>query len=224
VAVGYGGDALLEILFGESRKMETTQNVQIGYGKATFAQSSITIAGFIVDAPFVRTLASKKVAKAGRTMRIPVSDHPDIDGWLFSDQIPAADGTIFLIQTSNKRRGARVSDGSVFVRARKDGAALLITAHIPHDSRCTLQSHSHTVFSGSGDILGLDDLAEEGIEIPKQYAYAYMDTEEVAECYTVHTLRQAKVAAPAFEVHESADGSEVKLTVARAQRRMRIRR
>lgn len=198
--------------------------VQIGYGKATFPTSSITIAGFVVEAEFIRTLASKKLGKESRTLTIPVSAFPDIDGWLFSDQIRAVDGTIFLIQTSVKHRGVRVRDGSIFIRARQDAAALLITANIPHDARCTLRSHNHTVFSGHGDILTVEDLAEESIVPGKGYISAYMDPEELTECYDIVQLQAAKSHAPKVETHTAEDGTEVKLKIDRPNRRMRIRR
>lgn len=89
--------SILEQIFDEVERIEmSTHPVQIGYGKATFSSASITIAGFVVEPDFVRTLASKKLAKIGRTISIPVSAFPDIDGYLYSDQVSAPDGTIFL--------------------------------------------------------------------------------------------------------------------------------
>lgn len=217
----------LSLLFGQGAQAMSKQTVQIGYGKATFSTSSITIAGFVVEPEFIRTLASKKMGKASRTISIPVSQFPDIDGWLFSDMIDAEDGTIFLIQTSAKDRGRKIRDGGIFIRARQDGPGILVTAHIPHDARCTLRTHNHTVFSGHGDILTLEELAEEGIEVPKNYANAYMDEEELAECYDISIISKAKkekAALPKIEVHIADDGSKVELKVERPNRRMRIRR
>lgn len=218
----------LSILFGqEEARAMATQSVQIGYGKATFPTASITIAGFVVEPEFVRTLASKKMGKMGRTLSIPVSQFPDIDGWLYSDQIDSPDGVIFMVQTSVKNRGVKVRDGSIFFRSRRDGEAVLVTAHIPHDARCTLRTHNHTVFSGHGDILTLEDLEAEGIVVPKNYASAYMDAEELAECYDITVIAKAKVAKaalPKIEVHTADDGTKVALKVEKPNRRMRIRR
>lgn len=202
----------------------TTQPVQIGYGKANFSTSSITIAGFVVEPDFVRTLASKKLGKAGRTLATPVSDYPDIDGWLFSDQISAPEGTIFLIQASVKFRAVGIRDGGIFIRSRTEGKGLLITASIPHDAKCTLNSHNHVVFSGYGDVLTAEDLEAEGLDIPKNYRNAFMNEEEVEECFNVQVLRNAIAAAPSIETHVAEDGSKVVLKVEKGVRRMRIRR
>lgn len=201
-----------------------TQPVQIGYGKANFSTSSITIAGFVVEPEFIRTLASKKLGKAGRTLAVPVSNFPDIDGWLFSDQINAPDGTIFLIQASVKFRAVGIRDGGIFIRSRTEGSGLLVTASIPHDAKCTLNSHNHVVFSGYGDVLTEDDLEAEGLEISKNYRNAFMNQEEVDECFNVQVLRPPIATAPHLETHVAEDGSKVVLKMEKSIRRMRIRR
>lgn len=199
------------------------QQILVGYGKATFPHTSVTIAGFAVEAPFVRTLASKKLTKIGATNRMPVSAHPDIDGWLYSETIDVPDGTILLIQTSRKFRGSGLYDGALFIRARKDGDALLISAHIPPDARCTLPTHQHVVFSGNGDILTVEDLDAEGIEPGERYTDAFMTEEEVEEAYNIQVIAKARAPAPKIEKVLNDEGEEVKLNVGRVQRRMRIR-
>jgi len=215
----------LSILFGlapaERRNM---QSIQVGFGKANFPTASVTIAGFVVEPEFIRTLASKKLGKDGRTIMIPVSDHPQVDGYLYSERIYAPEDTVILIQTSTKQGPIRVRDGSIFVRVREDGAALLITAHIPHHARCTLRDHNHVVFSGNGDILSVNDLSSMGIDVPKNYVNAYMDPEELEETYTVVEIHEAVRSAPKVEVHEKEDGTLVSLKVDAPVRRMRIRR
>lgn len=200
------------------------QNISIGYGKATFPDTSITLTGFVVEAPFVRTLASKKLPKIGSTMRQPVTDHPEIDGWLFTDSIDVPDGAILLVQASRKFRGSGLYDGCMFIRARKDGAGLLITANIPPHARCTLTNHNFPVFSGNGDILTIEDLDAEGITPSGNYVSAFMDEEEVAEAYEVHIIAAAKSAKPKVEKIINDAGEEVRLNVSNPQRRMRIRR
>jgi hypothetical protein len=153
-----------------------------------------------------------------------VSAFPDIDGWLYSDTVNTADGVIFLIQTSAKMRGARIRDGALFIRTRAEGAAILVAAHIPHVARSTLRTHNHAVFSGRGDILSLEELAAEGLEIPSKYANAYMEAEEIAECYTITEIAKERSSAPRVEVHVADSGDEVVLKIEKAKRRMRIRR
>lgn len=222
-----GDDAIdIDTLFAEidKREREHMQLIQIGYGKANFSKSSITIAGFHVGVPFVRTLGSKGLKKLGATIRTPVTPYPDIDGALYMDSLEAPEGTVFLIQTGISMRGSKVADGAVFIRTREKGPALLITAHIPHDVRCTLADHNYTVFSGRGDILTLDELAEEGFEIPEKYAKAYMAEDEVEECYRIMTIAKALEVKPVIERHVAEDGTEIALKIAPQRRKMRIRR
>lgn len=200
------------------------QSISCGYGKVTFSTSSATLAGFVVDAPFIRTLTSKKLPKVGSTVRIPVSAHPDIDGWLFQDTVAAPDGTICMVQMSFKYRGSGLRDGAIFIRTRKDGTGMLISATLPHDPRSTLSSNRHTVFAGSGDILTVEDLRQAGIEPPKNFIQAFMDTEEVGECFDITVTAEAKSAPPIEEVHTTPVGDQVKLRIERSPRRMRIRR
>lgn len=200
------------------------QLITVGYGKATFPTASITLAGFAVDAPFIRTLASKALTKHGGTVRIPVSDHADIDGWLFNDTIQVPDGTILMIQMSQKYRGSGLRDGAIFIRARESGAGIMITAEIPSHPRSTIVSNSHQVFLGNGDILTVEELADIGIVPGKSFVQAFMDPEEVAECYDIRVLKAAVSAPPKEEKHVTPEGQVVTLRVDRTPRRMRIRK
>lgn len=200
------------------------QSVSIGYGKATFKTASITLAGFVVEPPFIRTLASKKLTKHGSTIRIPVSNTPDIDGWLFQDTVQAPDGIILMVQMQHKYRGSGLRDGAIFIRAREEGAGMLITANIPSDPRSTLGTSQHTVFAGSGDILTLEELNSAGIELNKNFISAFMDPEELAECYNITVTHTATSAPPVEEVHTTPTGGEVTLRIAKTPRRMRVRR
>jgi hypothetical protein len=192
------------------------QLITIGYGKASFPHASITLAGFAVDAPFIRTLASKALTKHGSTVRIPVSDHADIDGWLFNDTVQVPDGTVMMVQMSQKYRGSGLRDGAIFVRAREQGAAIMISATIPSDA--------HQVFLGNGDILGIDELNELGITPHKGFVDAFMDEEEVAECFDVRVIKEAVSTPPKEEKHVTPAGEVVTLRVERTPRRMRIRK
>lgn len=200
------------------------QPIQVGYGKATFPDNSATFAAFVVEAPFKRTLVSKAFPKVGQTRRMPVSAHPDIDGWLFEDTVPLPDGTIVCIQASRRFKGRSVCDGAIFIRTRLGGASLLISAHIPHDARCTHQTNQHVMFCGYGDILTYEEATEEGIDINSNFRYGFMDEEEVEETFNVQVIAPAKAAKPKVEKVVNVDGEEVKLNVARGNRRMRIRK
>ena len=200
------------------------QSISVGYGKVTFSTSSATLSGFVVDAPFVRTLTSKKLPKVGSTMRIPVSAHPDIDGWLFQDTVNVEDGTICLVQMSFKFRGSGLRDGAIFIRTRKDGQGLLVKATLPHDPRSTLSTNKHTVFAGAGDILTIEDLDKLGITPPGNFVSAFMDEDEIAECFDITVTSEAKSEPPIEETHETPEGRQVKLRIDRNPRRMRIRK
>lgn len=200
------------------------QSIAIGYGKATFSTSSVTLAGFAVEAPFIRTLASKKYDKQHATQRTPVSAHPDIDGWLFLDTVLAPDGAVFMVQMQFKYRGSGLRDGAIFIRARREGASIVISAKLPADARSTLTTNRHTVFSGCGDILTLEELQELDIDLSKNFVSAFMDEEEVAECFNVSIITPAVSAAPKEEKHITPTGEEVKLRIERSPRRMRVRR
>ena len=200
------------------------QLITVGYGKATFPSASITLAGFAVEAPFIRTLASKALTKHGSTVRIPVSNYADIDGWLFNDTIQVPDGAILMIQMSQKYRGSGLRDGAIFIRSREGGAAIMITATIPSDPRSTLTSNTHQVFLGNGDVLDVEELAELGITPGKSFIQAFMDPEEVAECYNIRVIKEAVSAPPKEEKHVTPEGNVVTLRVERTPRRMRIRK
>lgn len=201
-----------------------TQTITLGYGKATFSHASLTLAGFLVEAPFIRSLGSKKLEKVGSTVRTPVTLKPDIDGWLYLDNCKAPDGSIILLQKSEKYRGAGIRDGGVFIRTREDGALWMITASIPSDPRSVLEHNTHQVFVGRGDLLTYDDLEGEGIEVTGNYRAAFMNEEEVAECFDIQQVEPARNAPPRIERHVNAAGEEVVLKIARTPRRMRVRR
>ena len=207
-----------------SKRGTHVQSITVGYGKATFPGASITLSGFVVEPPFIRTLASKALTKQGSTVRIPVSDHADIDGWLFNDTVLVPDGTIMMVQMSQKYRGSGLRDGAIFVRAREEGAAAMITATIPSHARSTLTSNTHQVFLGNGDILTVEELAEQGIAPNDSFVRAFMDPEEVEECFNIRFLRGAVSAPPVEEKHIGRDGEVVRLRVEQSPRRIRIRR
>lgn len=199
---------------------DSKQTVQIGYGKVNLSHRSMTLAGFVVEDGFKRTLVSKRYEKIGRTGLQPVSQYPDIDGWLYTDNVAVPEGTIILIQVSSRLNGMPVADSGVFIRIRKDGAGVLIQAKLPAGGMAS----SHVVFSAHGDILDRDMLPGEGIELPRNYAATYLSRDERDELFNITEVTPARTAAPKLEVHISDSGEEVKLNVVTPQRRMRIKR
>lgn len=200
------------------------QSISCGYGKAVFSTSSATLSGFAVEAPFVRTLTSKRFTKRSATLRIPVSNTPDIDGFLFMDTVDVPDGTICMVQMSFKYRGSGLRDGAIFIRVREEGAGYLIKAILPHDPRSVLTSNKHTVFAGAGDILTIEDLDKLGITPPANFVSAFMDEEEVRECFEIVSTRPQRSAPPVEEIYEAHDGTQVKLNIQRKARRMRVKK
>ena len=106
----------------------TMSIVQIGYGKVNYDVSSATLTSFVVEQPFDRVLASKALSKSSQTQRLPSSDTPNINGWLYHDTLNAPDGTIILVQMQARSHGLSVRDGSVFLRVRDGGPMMLIIA------------------------------------------------------------------------------------------------
>lgn len=200
------------------------QSISIGFGKVTYSTSSATLTGFVLEAPFVRTLASKKIVKSQPTLRIPAGHNPEIDGWLFQDTLDGPPGTLILVQMQFKYRGAGLRDGAVLIRLREDGTQYLITAKLPSDPRSILPSNRHTIFSGAGDILTPADAYDAGIRLPKHYAAAFMDDEEVAECFDIQVVRKARSPAPTYEVGTTPEGEKVTFATPRVVRRMRVKR
>lgn len=200
------------------------QRTQVGFGKAVFDTGSITIAAFVVEEKFTRTFVSKKCAMLAKTSRYPTTNYPDISGFLFSDTVEAPEGTVICIQASEKMRGKPIRAGALFIRVRAQGAAMLVTCHIPHNGKCTLASHDHIVFSGRGDILSLDDLEALGMAPHSGYVSSFMDEEELAECYAIQVVSPEVAPAPVAEVHIAASGDKIVLNVATPMRRVRIRR
>ena len=201
----------------EIRKMQT---VQIGYGKVNFPRRSMTLTGFVVEDGFKRTLVSQRHPKVGRTSVQPVSSTPEIDGFLYTDNVNVPEGTIICLQGSIRVNAMPSADAGLFVRVREQGAGLLIAATVPQGGSVS----SHIVFSGHGDILDLDSLNAEGVYPNERYRGAYMDAEEIAEVFNVREIVPARSAAPKLEVHISDSGKEVKLNVTKPVRRMRIKK
>lgn len=200
------------------------QSIAIGYGKVNFSKMSVTLSGFVVEAPFLRTLCSKKLKRDRGTSRIPCSANPDINGWLYSDVLQGPDGTLIMLQMSEKYHGSGIRDGALAIRLRKDGAVILVSAHLPDDTCSLLSSSNHIVFSGAGDILTAQELIDAGIEVNNNYVNSFMSPEEVEECFAITQVRGAISLPPKVEHLINAEGDTVTITTEKTVRRMRIRK
>lgn len=209
-------------LFTNTPANRNAQLVTVGYGKTNFDTASATLTAFHVEGEFVRTLASKKLDKHGTTIHIPTSVSPDITGFLHQDSVFAPDGTVLCVTVSGKFKGAPMRDGAVFIHTRKEGPSLLISSILPSSMHSTLQSNRHTLFSGRGDILTVEELKELGIIPNKNWVAAYMNPEEVEECFAITVLAEAVAEKPRVERHVSSSGEEVSLVLRRQKRRMRL--
>jgi hypothetical protein len=67
---------------------------------------------------------------------------------------------------------------------------LSISATLPSAIESTITG-KFLVFQGRGDILNVEELSTGGIIPPKNYISAYLDEEEVAECYTIAEMSPA---------------------------------
>lgn len=200
-----------------------TQLVSIGFGKETFSTSSASLSAFVVEPPWTRVLPSKKFKRQGTLQRFPVSQYPDINGYMYLDSVgDIPDGTIILLQSSQRYRATPLRDGAIFIRLRSTGPAIAIRASLPSAAESTLTG-GFLAFQGRGDILAVDELGTYGIEPYKNYLSAYTDEEEVAECYTIQVISPEIEGKPSFDTVKTPEG-EVIVVRAKARRKMSIRR
>ncbi len=201
----------------------TMQVVSVGFGKVTFATSSASLSAFKVEPVFERVLASKALTKVGQTQRIPASDKPQFDGWLYQDTINAPEGTILCAQLQVRSNGVAIRDGSIFLRIRGDAPLIIITAHMPASIGSTLQANNCTAFSGRADLLTIEELAEYDITPSKNYVTAFCQEDEIGECFTITEASQG-VAKPVVERLVNSQGETVVFNAPRLTRRIRVKR
>jgi hypothetical protein len=200
-----------------------TQLVSIGFGKETFSVSSASLSAFVVEPPFNRTLPSKKFKRQGALQKFPVSNHPEINGYMYLDSVgDIPDGTIILLQASQRYRATPLRDGAIFIHLRATGPMLAVQATLPSAIESTLTG-GFLAFQGRGDILAVDELKTYGIEPYKNYITAYTDDEEVAECYTIQVVSPEIEGKPNYDTVKTPDG-EVLVVKAKPRRKMNLRR
>lgn len=211
----------MDQLFGKGPSV-TESTVALGFGKANFPNTSCTVAMLEVEAPFVRTLATKKLQAVGRLSAHPVG-RLENDGAFYAGQYKVKDGTVLFVQAGHTRSGHRVADGVVMLRVRATGPFIQVVATLPKHANNALGDRV-SVFEGRADILSLNQLADLGIEPTSGFINGYLDEEEIGECFSVVALQPQLAPAPTFEVVLNSEGEAVAITATRAPRRMRIRK
>lgn len=187
------------------------QLISVGYGKQSFSGSNASFSAFVVTPQFERNLPSKVFGRQGSCQRFPASEHPDINGHMFTDSIPnVPDGTIIALQASHRQKATPVRDGAVFLCTRATGPMLTVSAMMVPARESKLQRH-FLVFQGRADILDPDDLEAYGIRPNKNYLRNFTDEEEVAECYIIQEIGAQIAAKPVVEIAEDRDGNKVTL-------------
>lgn len=199
------------------------ETISVGYGKVTYSDSSASLTAFVVEAPFNRILASRKLTKSTQTSRIPASSKPQFDGWLYQDTVNAPDNTLLLVQLSVRNHGVAVRDGAIFLRTRETAPSIIITAHLPINIRSSDGVDRHTAFSGKADILSVSELAGWGITPNRNYISAFTAEDEIDECFSIETIT-AGVPPPRLERAITTTGNTVVFEVPRVIRRIRIRK
>jgi hypothetical protein len=199
------------------------QLISVGFGKQSFKTSSASLSAFVVEPEFVQTLPSKRFSRQGNCQRFPVSAYPEINGYLYLDSVASVpDGTVIMVRASHRFHGTPLRDGAIFIGLRSGGPMLSINAKLPSAAEMTISS-TFLVFQGRGDLLSLEDLSIHGIVPYKNFITAYMDDEEVGECYTVVETAPAIEGKPRYEKAETRDG-ELVVVASKPARRISIRR
>ena len=163
------------------------QVVSVSFGKENFATNSASLSAFVVVAPFARTLPSKTYKRQGTCQAFPASAHPEINGTLYVDTVRIPEGTLMILQLSHKQFNSPILDGAMLLRTRATGPMLAIHASLPEAREANITG-SFLMFQGRADILTPEEAAGHGLEIPRTWAAAFLQEEEVAECFTVSIL------------------------------------
>lgn len=199
------------------------QLISVGFGKESFKATSASLAAFVVEPEFIRTLPSKKFKRQGSCQRFPASLYPEINGYFYLDSITGVpDGTVILLQASQRHNANPIRDGAIFIGLRSTGPLLSIQASLPSAIESTL-TDGCIAFQGRGDILKIGELSLYDIVPNKNYLNGYTDPEEIAECYHITVLAAETEGRRTFGAETTRDG-EVVLVNQRAPRRISLRR
>lgn len=197
------------------------QVISVAFGRETFSSSSVSLSAFVTTAPFKRELPSKAYKRQGALQVFPASAHPDVNGNLYMDTVRVPDGVILILQCSHKQHASPILDGALILRTRATGPMLAVYASLPTSPEA-INTGQFLTFQGRADRLTPEEAEEAGLELPTHWKRAYLDDEEVDECFTVNVLANETAAKPRMEV--IGDGEDAIVVQARPGRRLRARR
>lgn len=199
----------------------TEQVISVAFGRESFATSSVSLSAFVATAPFKRELPSKAYKRQGALQVFPASAHPDINGNLFMDTVRVPEGVILVLQCSHKHHSSSILDGAMILRTRSTGPMLAVYASLP-TAQEAINTGRFLTFQGRADRLTPKEAEDAGLELPAHWKRAYLDDEEVNECFTVNILAPETAIKPRMEI--IGEGEDAVVVKARPGRRLRSRR
>lgn len=197
--------------------------ISVGYGKMNFSDSSMSIAAFVLERPFIRKFPSQ-VYKKTATHVIHVSPYPEINGRLFVDTLSVPNNTIVMLQVGKRYRGSSVADGMVFVHVHEHGGLLNVCVRTITDPSSTVQNNTHTALVANGYILSDEDMEKLGFIVSERTIDTYRQSEEIDELFHITRLTEDVVPQPEPVILKSISGSEKVIHVPVVRRRIRVHR
>ncbi len=199
------------------------QTIDLSYGKTSLDEDSSSYFVGKLAKPFKRESAATTgtlVRGSETSVNIGVHQH---HGVLVSRKVQHKNGAIILCQVGWKRRGMPIREGSLFVRLRAGGPLISIFAKLPQNPK-NVYGPEFQMFAGYGDILTVDDLKVSGFDMPRFYQNAYMDPEQIVECFSVRQIRPETAPRPALVAVSTSKGVEYQEMAQAPARRMRLGR
>lgn len=198
--------------------------ITVGFGKASFSTSGVSLAVFDVSPPYTRKLLGKAypIVKGTKTQEYPATTFKG-SGAMYSQQVEVPDGAIIQVQASRTYRGAKIADAVLFFRTRADAATRHCSVKVPPATDSLLSSR-FAALVGRYDPVSLSDLHALGVVPHAGLVRGFMDPEEIEELFEVVDMGGEAAPAPEVVVVPDASGNAVATFVAPApKRRIRIR-
>lgn len=198
------------------------QTISIGYGKVNFDNMSANIAVFVVEPAFARTFPSTAMGRKGKMQMFPATQQGDIAGKMLMDTLECPDGKTLLITSQHRFRGSPQKDGAVFLSTRSTGPMLTVTASLPVH-RSSVLGDSFLVFQGRGDLMGAEAIEKRGILPTHAWTDAFLDPEEVDQCFTIHELQAEIAPRPRVETVVAMSGKVIEIPGDTRRRQIKVR-
>lgn len=189
----------------------------VGYGKNNFDTHSATLTCFVIAKPFTRTLPSKTFKRQGSTHVFPAGTLAS-SGRFFQENVEVPEGTLLLVQFSQRYKGSGIRDGAVLVKVRQTGPLIHVGAKLMAHRLSTMGALTQAL-SVCGDILTPAEARALGYAITKSYENTYFAEDEVAECFNIERLSTG-TAKPVIEEITKESGEKVFIEMAPAPRRV----